>query len=80
MLIPDVVPNLRIINASSGVGRKSGNTYVLIPFAAKIPADNCENSFEKCLGSCAITIPLSIASCPCAQIYSATPWLALPTV
>ena len=57
--IPAIHFNSRTENDNSGVGRRLGNTYALIPFAFKHNAASSANSFDMIRESYAIATPFS---------------------
>ena len=62
---PAIVPSVLTAYDSSGTGASCGNTYVLIPLAARQSAVASVNSSCILRESCAIATPLFTASSPC---------------
>lgn len=71
LTIPRAQLRYRTENENSGVGLKSSNRYVLIPFAHRTLAHSYANLFELFCESKAITTPL--LSFPLSIISLATP-------
>ena len=74
--MPAIAPKFLTAKESSGVGRSSSNTYVLMPKAHSVSAVASVNRRPLLRLSCAITTPRRIASLPRLTIKLPNPFVA----